>query len=87
MIPRILARSELPCTTKIIVLLSHNSALQYYADPGIIWDDEMIFMNHVPVAGSLTRLVDQGTISLKLLGGKLAPKLVYFVLRKEVLKL
>ena len=28
----------------------------------------------------------QGTISLKLLGGKLAPKLVYFVLRKELLK-
>ena len=27
----------------------------------------------------------QGTFSLKLLGGKLAPKLVYFVLRKELL--
>ena len=27
------------------------------------------------------------TISLKLLGGKLAPQLVYFVLRKELLKL
>ena len=30
--------------------------------------------------------VYQGTVSLKLLGGKLAPKLVYLVLRKELLK-
>ena len=30
--------------------------------------------------------VNQGAISLKLLGGKLAPKVVYFVLRKELLK-
>ena len=30
-------------------------------------------------------LSDQGTISLKLLGGKLAPKLVYFALRKELI--
>ena len=29
----------------------------------------------------------QGAISLKLLGGKLAPKLVYIVLGKELLKL
>ena len=29
---------------------------------------------------------DQGAISLKLSGGKLAPKLAYFVLRKELLK-
>ena len=29
----------------------------------------------------------QGTVSLKLLGGKSAPKPVYFVLRKELLKL
>ena len=28
-----------------------------------------------------------GTVSLKLLGGKSAPKLVYFVLRKELLNL
>ena len=28
----------------------------------------------------------KGAISLKLLGGELAPKLVYFVLRKELLK-
>ena len=28
----------------------------------------------------------EGTISLKLLGGKLAPNLVYLVLRKELLK-
>ena len=28
---------------------------------------------------------DQGTISLKHLGGKIAPKLVYFVLKKELL--
>ena len=27
-----------------------------------------------------------GAVSLKLLGGKLGPKLIYFVLRKELLK-
>ena len=32
-------------------------------------------------------LQDLGAISLKLLGGKLAPKLVYFVLRKKLLTL
>ena len=30
--------------------------------------------------------IELGTISLKLLGGKLAPNLVYLVLRKELLK-
>ena len=30
---------------------------------------------------------NQGAISLKLLGGKLAPKLIHFVLRKELLRL
>ena len=35
----------------------------------------------------LTTWKKQGAISLKLLGGKLAPKLVYIVLRKELLKL
>ena len=29
----------------------------------------------------------QGAISLKLIGGKVAPKLLYFVLRKELLNL
>ena len=32
-------------------------------------------------------LHDLGAISLKLLGGKLAPKLVYFVLKQELLNL
>ena len=31
--------------------------------------------------------LDQDAVSLKLLGSKLAPMLVYFVLRKELLKL
>ena len=35
----------------------------------------------------LVELLKQGAISLKLLGGGLAPKLVYFVLSKELLKL
>ena len=34
---------------------------------------------------SIQNIPVQGTVSLKLLGGKLAPKLGYFVLRKELL--
>ena len=29
--------------------------------------------------------IDQGSVSLKLIGGKLAPELVYLVLKKELL--
>ena len=36
---------------------------------------------------SETAPMNQDSISLKLLGGKLAPKVVYFVLRKELLSL
>ena len=40
----------------------------------------------VHVTGMDKLSVCQGAFSLKLLGGKLAPKLIYFVLRKELLK-
>ena len=35
----------------------------------------------------ICELVDEATISLKLLGGKLAPKLIFFVPKWELLRL
>ena len=41
---------------------------------------DVIILQRLPV------ISDQGAISLQLLGCKLAPKLVYFLLRKKLLK-
>ena len=48
-------------------VLGHDSALQGYTRPGTTWANEMSFiMDHVPVAGSIARPVDQQSSALPL---------------------
>ena len=73
--------------------LGKDSALLDWTRPGKTWANEMEWneingvLDHDSAPQGYWATENLGTVSLKLLGGKLAPKLVYFVLRTELLNL